>query len=159
MTRGCDGSSISSMTTPWKSTASSTKRSTSRRDRLGYNWAKMRAAQAAVETGSTIDPEVVQTKVEQISDEVDQFAQIKKKRTSIKKSANGIEDDLNRIRDDVVDHLNDIRSELTKEAWRARRVHYRFPGRASTISAQRPWKSRPQRTTPRSQVMRAIAMR
>jgi hypothetical protein len=82
--------------------------------RIGYNWAKMRAAQAVVDTGSEVDPEVVQSKVEGISDNIEQFRSAKKKCTNIKNSANGIEADLDSIADDVNSQLNDIRAELSK---------------------------------------------
>ena len=82
--------------------------------RIGYNWAKMRAAQAAVNTGSEVDPEVVQSKVEEIGDSIDQFRNIKKKCTNIKSSANGIEESLDSIADDVNTQLNQIRAELSK---------------------------------------------
>lgn len=82
--------------------------------RIGYNWAKMRAAQAAVDANASLDPETIQTKVEEVDATVDRFREIKKKCTNIKKGARGIEDELDEIQDDVVDQLNAIRAELSK---------------------------------------------
>lgn len=82
--------------------------------RIGYNWAKMRAAQAAVDAGNEVDPVVVHSKVEEITATIERFQNVKKKCTNIKSSANGIESDLDEIADDVNQHLNDVRAELSK---------------------------------------------
>jgi hypothetical protein len=82
--------------------------------RIGYNWAKMRAAQAAVDTGSEVDPEMVQSKVEEIGDSIEQFRSVKTKCTNIRKNANDIEENLDSIADDVNTQLNQIRAELSK---------------------------------------------
>ncbi|WP_218780611.1 hypothetical protein [Halorarum halophilum] len=74
----------------------------------------MRAAQAAVDTGSQVDPEVVQSKVEEVSDSIERFQSVKKKCSNIRKSATGIEADLDEIADTVNGHLNDVRAELSK---------------------------------------------
>ena len=82
--------------------------------RIGYNWAKMRAAQAAIDTKASLDPETIQTKVEEVNAAIDQFQEIKKKCTNIKKGAQGIENDLDKIQDEALDQLNAIRTELSK---------------------------------------------
>ncbi|MDX1747353.1 MAG: restriction endonuclease, partial [Halobacteriales archaeon] len=81
---------------------------------IGYNWAKMRAAQTAIDTGAEIDPEVVQSKVEEVGDSLDRFQSVKRKCTNIRENATAIDESLNEISDDVNAHLNDIRAELSK---------------------------------------------
>lgn len=82
--------------------------------RIGFNWAKMRAVERALDAGEDVDAEVIQSKVEEISDSIEQFGSIKSKCNTIRKLANGIEESLNDIAEEVNTHLNQLRAELSK---------------------------------------------
>lgn len=82
--------------------------------RIGYNWAKMRAAQTALDAGGEVDPEVVGSKVEEVRDSLDRFRAVKKKCTNIRKNADAIDEALNDVADEVNGHLNDVRAELSE---------------------------------------------
>lgn len=81
---------------------------------IGLNWARMRAAQAGMETGEDLDPEIIQTKVEAAADAIDRFSSVKSKCTTIKKNANGIEATLDEIANEVKAQLADVEVELRK---------------------------------------------
>lgn len=81
---------------------------------IGYNWAKMRAAQVALDAGGEVDPEAIGSKVEEVEDSLDQFQTVKRKCTNIRSNANEIDELLNGIADEVNGHLNEVRAELSK---------------------------------------------
>lgn len=85
--------------------------------KIGFNWAKMRAAQVAPDTGGDVDPEAIGTKVEEISDSIAKFQSVKKKCTSIRSSADDIEEELGDIADEVNGHLNEVQAELSTADW------------------------------------------
>lgn len=80
--------------------------------RIAFSWARTRAIQAHVDTGTDLDPEAIQTEVSEIEAEIDRFSTIKKKTTSIKKTANEIDEQLENIETEVKTRLTDIRTEL-----------------------------------------------
>lgn len=80
--------------------------------RIAYNWAKTRAVQGYVETGTAFDPEMVQNSVGEVSDSIDRFSTIRKKTTSIRKTANDIDEELEEIENEVKTELTDIRTEI-----------------------------------------------
>lgn len=80
--------------------------------RIAYNWAKTRAVQAYVDTGSAFDPEGVQTEVSEIEDDIGRFSTIRKKTTSIRTTADEIDEELKDIEADVTARLGNIRAEL-----------------------------------------------
>lgn len=82
--------------------------------RIGFNWARMRAVQASLETGDTPDTEVIQTKVEEVRDTVDRFRTMKKKTTMIRQNANEIDELLDECEDEVNRHLDAIVTEVSK---------------------------------------------
>lgn len=84
--------------------------------RMAFNWAKIRATQAAVDTGGDVDAEAIQSKVEAVRKSIDRFQQIRSKTTNIRDSAIGIDEQLTEIANDVTEHLNDIRTELSTSA-------------------------------------------
>ena len=80
--------------------------------RIAFNWARTRAVQAHVDTGSDLDPEAIQTEVSEVEAEIDRFSTIRKKTTSIKNTANDIDEQLDGIENEVKTRLTDIRTEL-----------------------------------------------
>jgi len=80
--------------------------------RIAFSWARTRAIQAHVDTGATLDPEAIQTEVNELEAEVDRFSTIRKKTTSIKKTANEIDEELDGIETEIKTRLTDIRTEL-----------------------------------------------
>jgi archaellum component FlaC len=83
--------------------------------RIAFSWARTRAVQMYVDTGTELDPEAIQTEVSELEDEIDQFSTIRKKTTSIKKTANEIDEELDEIEGEVKSRLTDIRTELRSE--------------------------------------------
>lgn len=83
--------------------------------RIAFSWARTRAVQMYVDTGTELDPEAIQTEVSELEDEIDQFSTIRKKTTSIKKTANEIDEELDEIEGEVKSRLADIRAELRSE--------------------------------------------
>lgn len=83
---------------------------------VALNWGRMRALEEYVDSGTEIDPEVIQVRVENVHDRVKQVSEVKKKCSSITKSAEAIKTELDELRDDVTDELNQITAELSKEA-------------------------------------------
>jgi hypothetical protein len=84
--------------------------------RIAFSWARTRAIQMYVDTGTDLDPEAIQTEVGELEDEIDQFSIIRKKTTSIKKTANEIDEELDEIEGEVKSRLTDIRAELRSDA-------------------------------------------
>ena len=84
--------------------------------RIAFSWARTRAIQMYVDTGTELDPEAIQTEVSELEDEIDQFSTIRKKTTSIKKTANEIDEELEEIEGEVKSRLTDIRAELRSDA-------------------------------------------
>lgn len=80
--------------------------------RIAFNWARTRAVQAHVDTGTDLDPEAIQTEVSEVEAEIDRFSTIRKKTTSIKNTANDIDEQLDGIENEVKTRLTDIRTEL-----------------------------------------------
>jgi len=83
--------------------------------RIAFSWARTRAIQMYVDTGTELDPEAIQTEVSELEDEIDQFSTIRKKTTSIKKTANEIDEELDEIEGEVKSRLTDIRTELRSD--------------------------------------------
>lgn len=83
---------------------------------IAYNWARMRLLQAHVDTGDTIDPEVVQSQVGEVRDTISRFSTVKTKCSDIQSTAEEIRELLDEIQSDVNDQLNTITSELSKAA-------------------------------------------
>jgi len=82
---------------------------------VGLNWARMRAIEKHVDTGTRPDPETVQAQVENVRQRVKQVSEVKKKCSTIKDTAEQIKSELDELRDDVTDDLNQITAELSKE--------------------------------------------
>ncbi len=80
--------------------------------RIAYNWARTRAVQGYVDSGTAFDPEVIQNAVSEVSDSIDRFSTIRKKTTSIRKTANEIDEELEEIEGEVKSELADIRTEI-----------------------------------------------
>jgi len=80
--------------------------------RIAHNWAKTRAVQGYVDSGTAFEPEVVQAAVREVGDSIDRFTTIRKKTTSIKKTANEIDVELDEIEAEVKSELTDIRTEI-----------------------------------------------
>jgi hypothetical protein len=82
---------------------------------IGLNWARMRAIEEHVDTGTCLDPGTVQAQVENVHQRVERVAEVKKKCSSITKTAEQIKSELDELRDDVINNLNKITAELSKE--------------------------------------------
>ncbi|MFC7177897.1 hypothetical protein [Halosegnis marinus] len=82
--------------------------------KIGFNWARMRTVQAYIDSGDTVDAEVIQSKVSEVRDSVDQFKNIRRKCTSIRSTVQGIENDLDDIEADINSDLNQMTAELSK---------------------------------------------
>jgi len=82
---------------------------------VGLNWARMRAIEERVDTGTSLDPETVQARVENVRQRVEQVSEVKKKCSSITDTAEQIKSELDELRDDVTDDLNQITAELSKD--------------------------------------------
>ena len=82
---------------------------------IGLNWARMRAIEEHVDTGTRLDSEAVQAQVENVRQRVEQVSEVKKKCSSITDTAKQIESELDKLRDDVTNNLNQITAELSKE--------------------------------------------
>ncbi|WP_424005612.1 hypothetical protein ACOZ4I_20325 (plasmid) [Haloarcula salina] len=80
--------------------------------RIAYNWARTRAVQGYVDSGTAFDPEAIQNAVSEVSDSIDRFSTIRKKTTSIRKTANQIDEELEEIEGEVKSELADIRTEI-----------------------------------------------
>lgn len=80
--------------------------------RIAYNWARTRAVQGYVDSGTAFDPEAIQNAVGEVSDSVDRFSTLRKKTTSIRKTANSIDEELEEIEGEVKSELADIRTEI-----------------------------------------------
>ncbi|MGB9961655.1 restriction endonuclease [Halobacterium sp. MBLA0001] len=80
--------------------------------RIAYNWARTRAVQGYVDSGTAFDPEAIQNAVSEVSDSIDRFSTIRKKTTSIRKTANEIDEELEEIEGEVKSELADIRTEI-----------------------------------------------
>jgi len=79
---------------------------------IAYNWARTRAVQGYVDSGTAFDPEAIQNAVSEVSDSIDRFSTIRKKTTSIRKTANEIDEELEEIEGEVKSDLADIRTEI-----------------------------------------------
>ncbi|MDY6776002.1 MAG: hypothetical protein SV253_08010 [Halobacteria archaeon] len=79
---------------------------------IAHNWAKTRAIQGYVDTGTAFDPETVQNAVGEVSDLIDRFSTIRKKTTSIRETANEIDEEQDEIESEVKSELTDIRTEI-----------------------------------------------
>jgi hypothetical protein len=82
---------------------------------IALNWARMRAVEDYVDTGTELDTEVIQARVESVRERVEQVSTVKKKCRSISDTAQAIRSDLDELRDDVTEDLNQIIAELSKE--------------------------------------------
>ena len=80
--------------------------------RIAYNWARTRAVQGYVDSGTAFDPEAIQNAVNEVSDSIDRFSTVRKKTTSIRKTANEIDEELEEIEREVKSELTDIRTEI-----------------------------------------------
>lgn len=80
--------------------------------RIAYNWARTRAVQGYVDSGTAFDPEAIQNAVSEVSDSIGRFSTIRKKTTSIRKTANEIDEELEEIEGEVKSELADIRTEI-----------------------------------------------
>lgn len=80
--------------------------------RIAHNWAKTRAVQGYVDSGTAFEPETVQAAVREVSDSINRFSTIRKKTTSIKKTANEIGVELDEIEGEVKSELTNIRTEM-----------------------------------------------
>jgi hypothetical protein len=80
--------------------------------RIAYNWARTRAVQGYVDSGTAFDPEAIQNAVSEVSDSIDRFSTIRKKTTSIRKTAGEIDEELEEIEGEVKSELTDIRTEI-----------------------------------------------
>lgn len=80
--------------------------------RIAYNWAKTRAVQGYVDSGTAFEPEAVQNAVSEVSDSIGRFSSIRKKTTSIRNTANEIDETLGEIEGEVKSELADIRTEI-----------------------------------------------
>ena len=80
--------------------------------RIAFNWARTRAVQGYVDSGSAFNPETIQNAVSEVSDSIDRFSTIRKKTTSIRKTANEIDGELEDIEGEVKSDLTDIRTEI-----------------------------------------------
>jgi hypothetical protein len=80
--------------------------------RIAYNWARTRAVQGYVDSGTAFDPEAIQNAVSEVSDSIDRFSTVRKKTTSIRKTANEIDEELEEIEGEVKSELADIRTEI-----------------------------------------------
>ncbi|WP_302080609.1 hypothetical protein [Salinibaculum rarum] len=84
--------------------------------RIAFNWARTRAIQMHVDTGTELDPEAIQNEVSEVEAEIDRFSTIRKKTTSIKNTANEIDEQLDEIEGEVKTRLTDVRTELRSSA-------------------------------------------
>lgn len=84
--------------------------------RIAFNWARMRALQAHVNTGTSIDPEAIQAQADSVRDSIGRFSDAKSKCGSIQTTAEGIKDLLDEIKDDVTSDLDDLNAELSKHS-------------------------------------------
>lgn len=80
--------------------------------RIAYNWARTRAVQGYIDSGTAFDPEAIQNAVSEVNDSIDRFSTIRKKTTSIRKTANEIDEELEEIEAEVKSELTDIRTEI-----------------------------------------------
>lgn len=80
--------------------------------RIAFNWARTRAIQGYVDTGTAFDPEAIQNAVSEVGDSINRFSTIRKKTTSIRKTANEIDEELEEIEGEVKSDLTDIRTEI-----------------------------------------------
>ncbi|WP_135304868.1 V-type ATP synthase subunit I [Haloarcula amylovorans] len=81
---------------------------------IAHNWARMRTVQAHVDTGDSLDTEIIQTQVSEVRDTIDRFQTVRTKCTDIKSTAQDIDDLLSEIQADVNTQLNHITAELSK---------------------------------------------
>lgn len=81
---------------------------------VALNWARMRALEEYVDTGTEVDPEAIQARVENVRERVEQVSEVKKKCSKITTTAEEIKSELDELRDDVTDDLNQITAELSK---------------------------------------------
>ena len=80
--------------------------------RIGFNWARTRAIQNRIDSGSEFDPEQVETAVTEITDSIDRFSTIRSKSTRIKGIADEIDNELDDIESDIKSRLATIRMEI-----------------------------------------------
>ena len=84
--------------------------------KIAHNWARMRTIQSYVDTGDSLDTEVLQTQVSEVRDTMKRFQAVRSKSTDIKKTAQEIDDLLSTIQADVNNQLNRMTAELSKTA-------------------------------------------
>lgn len=80
--------------------------------RIAYNWARTRAIQGYVDTGTALDPEAIQTAVSEVGDSINRFSTIRSKTTSIRKAAKDIDEELDEIEREITSELTAIHAEL-----------------------------------------------
>lgn len=79
---------------------------------IALNWARTRAIQSHVDTGSTLDPETIQHELGEVEDTISRFSTLRKKTTNIRTNATDLDEAFNDIQDDITSSLSTIRTEL-----------------------------------------------
>lgn len=80
--------------------------------RIGFNWARTRTIQNHIDSETSLDPERIQTEINEIEDSIDRFSTIRTKSTRIKGIAGEIDTELESIEGDVKSRLVNIRMEM-----------------------------------------------
>lgn len=80
--------------------------------RIAFNWARTRLIQASVDSDASLDPEVVQSGIEEVESEIDAFSTIRSKTTKIRDRANEIDSELDEMETQIKAQLTEIRTEI-----------------------------------------------
>jgi len=81
---------------------------------LAYEWARMRTISSQLDVTDEVNPETVQTMIDEAEDEIDRFKNVRTQCTNIKKARKSIEGELDEIEDEIEEKLDVINEEISK---------------------------------------------
>jgi len=80
---------------------------------LAYEWARMRTISEQLDVTDEVDPERIQTLVDEAESEIDKFRNIRTQCSNIESARRNIEQELDEIQDEVEERLDKINSEIS----------------------------------------------
>lgn len=84
--------------------------------KIGFNWARTRLAQQNAESGSEIDPEAVQSGIEDARENINRLSNIKRKLTNLSNTVGDIKQDVDDVKNDAVECLDQTQRRLTADS-------------------------------------------
>jgi hypothetical protein len=83
---------------------------------LAYEWARMRTISDQLDVTDEVDPDTIQTMIEEAEDELGRFKNIRSQCTNIEKARKKVQEELDEIEDEIQERLNVINTEISESA-------------------------------------------